>query len=206
MAICKNTEAEARAKQILGAKWANYLRLGIRAYSRVVSYTPLQPVRLLGLKAAGAALGRDIVLAPGVEVLSPWRLSIGSHTNIGRHAYLDARGDLRIGDNVNISAEAAIWTSEHDVQSPTFAMTRGAILIEDRVWVSFRSIILPGVRLGEGCIVAAGAVVTASVPPFSVAAGVPAKIVGLRNRNLTYELGNPKSARHRGRLTTYDPS
>jgi acetyltransferase-like isoleucine patch superfamily enzyme len=138
-------------------------------------------------------------LMPGVEVFSPWRLAVGSHTNIGRHVHLDARGDLKIGDNVNISDEVAVWTAEHDIQAEDFPIIRGPVIVENRVWLCFRSIILPGVRLGEGCVVASGAVVTKDVPPFTVVGGVPAKVIGDRNRCLTYELGEPKAENARER-------
>lgn len=164
-------------------------RLVTRAWMRFISYAPLQTLRLLGLLVAGARIGRDVVLKPGVEVLSPGCLRIGSHTNIGRHVHLDSRGGLMIGDNVNISDDIAIWTAEHDIQSPDFAMTKGPVCVEARVWLCFRSIILPGVTLGEGCVVASGAVVTKDVPPFSVVAGIPAKVIGHRSKELTYQLG-----------------
>jgi acetyltransferase-like isoleucine patch superfamily enzyme len=184
-----NTEAETKLKTLLGARGAAQLRQAVKVCLRLVSYAPFQFLRLLGLKLAGATIGKDVVLSSNVEVLSPWRLTVGSHTNIGRDVHLDSRGDLTIGDNVNISDEVAIWTAEHDIQAPNFPMTRDAVIIENRVWVCFRSTILPGVRLGEGCVVASGAVVTKNVPPFSVVAGVPAKVVGSRNKALTYQLG-----------------
>jgi len=149
-------------------------------------------VRLLGLVTAGATIGRDVVLKPGVEVLSPKGLKIGSHTNIGRCVHLDSRGSLTIGDNVNISDDVAIWTAEHDIQSPEFVMTKGPVVIGPRVWLCFRSIILPGITLGEGCVVASGAVVTKDIAPFAVVAGIPAKVIGGRNKELTYQLGNPR--------------
>jgi acetyltransferase-like isoleucine patch superfamily enzyme len=157
---------------------------------RLVSYAPLQYLRLRGLEVAGATIGRDVVLKPGVEVLSPRGLKIGSHTNIGRHVQLDSRGGITIGDNVNISDDAAIFTAEHDIQSPDFLTTSAPVVIGDRVWLCFRSIVLPGVTLGEGCVVASGAVVTKDTLPFSVVAGVPAKVIGSRRRELTYQLGN----------------
>ena len=166
-----------------------------RSLLRFVSYLPLQFLRLRGLTAAGATVGRNILLKPGVEVLSPGGLTIGSHTNIGRGVHLDSRGGLKIGDNVNISDDVAIWTAEHDIQSPDFVMTTGPVSVGSRAWLCFRSIILPGVTLGEGCVVASGAIVTKDVPPFAVVAGIPAKIVGSRNTNLTYQLGNPKGVR-----------
>jgi acetyltransferase-like isoleucine patch superfamily enzyme len=194
-----NTKNEIRIKKFLGLKMAERLRLAIRAWLRIVSYVPMRSLRLLGLAAAGAKIGNDVILMPGVEVFSPWRLVVGSHTNIGRHAHLDARGDLTIGDNVNISDEVAVWTAEHDIQAEDFPISRGAVVVGDRVWLCFRSIVLPGVRLGEGCVVASGAVVTKDVPPFTVVGGIPAKVIGDRNKCLTYELGEPKAKRTKER-------
>jgi acetyltransferase-like isoleucine patch superfamily enzyme len=188
-----NTENEIRIKNLLGVKMAERLRCAMRAWLRIVSYAPMRPLRLLGLAAAGAKIGKDVILMSGVEVFSPWRLVVGSHTNIGRHAHLDARGDLTIGNNVNISDEVAVWTAEHDIQAEDFPITRGPVVVGDRVWLCFRSIVLPGVSLGEGCVVASGAVVTKDVPPFTVVGGIPAKVIGDRSRCLTYELGDPKA-------------
>ena len=61
-------------------------------------------------------------------------------------------------------------------------------MIGDRVWIAYRAVILPGVTIGEGAVIAAGAVVTRDVGPFSIMAGVPAKKIGERNRNLDYQL------------------
>jgi acetyltransferase-like isoleucine patch superfamily enzyme len=102
---------------------------------------------------------------------------------------LDARGGLAIGTNCNIADEIAVWTAEHDIQAADFAMTVGRVDIRDRVWLCFRSIVLPGVTVGEGSVVASATVVTKDVPPFSVVGGVPAKLIGNRNKLLTYQLG-----------------
>jgi acetyltransferase-like isoleucine patch superfamily enzyme len=190
MNLIEDSRRQTDVLRFPGMKLRRKLSLAIRPWLRLVSYAPFQGLRLAGLRVARAKIGKDVVLAPGVAVHSPWRLSIGSHTNIARHVKLDARGYLKIGDNVNVSEEVAVWTAEHDVQSPEFSMTRAAVVIEDRVWVCFRSIILPGVILGEGCVVASGSVVTKNVPPFSIVAGVPARVIGRRNNSLTYILGN----------------
>jgi len=176
-------------RERLGEKRTAQLSIAIRPVLRFVSNLPIASVRLLGLRIAGAKIGQDIVLLRSVKVISPWRLSLGSHNNIARNVQLDARGYLDIGDNVNISEEVAVWTAEHDVQCPTFSERRSRTVIGNRVWLGFRSVILPGVTIGEGSVVASGAVVTKSVPPFSIAAGVPAKIIGQRNSHLTYQLG-----------------
>lgn len=195
MSIAGNTTTEMRIKSILGERGAAYARFGSAAAVRTLMRLPLQSLRLVALRLAGAHIGEDLVFASGVEVLSPWRLTLGSHTNIGRNAHLDARGDLAIGDNVNISDEVAIWTAEHDIQSPDFVMTRGPVVIESRAWICYRSVVMPGVRIGEGSVVAAAAVVTKSVAPFSIVGGVPARVIGSRNRELTYQLGDPRRSR-----------
>ena len=69
----------------------------------------------------------------------------------------------------------------------------GLVVIIDRAWISCRVVILPGVTVGEGAVVAAGAVVTKNVPPYTIVAGVPAKEVGKRTKDLRYKLCFHKS-------------
>ncbi len=154
---------------------------------------PTHTLRVTGLRLCGASIGPDVALGRGIRVFYPWKLTIAAHTVIGTRVYLDARGGLSIGSNSNISAEAAIWTAEHDIQSSEFAMSEAPVVIGDRTWVCFRATILPGVTIGEGSVVAAGSVVTADVPPFSFAGGVPAQLIGKRNENLVYVLGRRRS-------------
>jgi maltose O-acetyltransferase len=69
-----------------------------------------------------------------------------------------------------------------------FADRGGAVTIGDRVWIGYRAIILPGIEIGEGAVVGAGAVVTKDVPPFTIVAGNPAVKIGDRPRDLDYTL------------------
>ena len=62
---------------------------------------------------------------------------------------------------------------EHDPQSPDFAIRGGPVVIEDYAWIGGRAVILPGLRIGEGAVVATGAVVTKDVPPYTIVGGVP---------------------------------
>ena len=107
--------------------------------------------------------------------------TIGAGTRINRDCCLDARGSLRIGDNVSISAEVMILTASHAIDDPSFRVETRPVVIEDHVYIGARAMILPGVTLGRGSIVAAGAVVTRDVPPLAVVAGLPAKVVGTRS-------------------------
>lgn len=133
-------------------------------------------------------------LAPGVRILSGLWLDcrgqcrIGRNTIINQNCRLDNRGGIQIGSNVSISPHVHILTADHDLSSPGFGGSERPVRVDDRVFIGSRAIILPGVTLGEGSGVGAGAVVTKDVPPGVVVAGVPAVEIGRRPDNLRYEL------------------
>lgn len=118
--------------------------------------------------------------------INRFNIVIGKNTAINRKCYLDSRGGLKIGDNVCVSPEVQIITAQHKVNDPNFAYVTKPVDIHDYVWIGTRAIILPGVTLGKGCVVAAGAVVSKSFPNYSVIGGVPAKLISKRTENLNY--------------------
>lgn len=115
------------------------------------------------------------------------RVKIGAHSAIGRRTYLDGRGELTIGDCVSISPDVQLLTAEHDMNDPDFKSFCAPVTVEDYAWIGTRALILPGVRIGRGAVVAAGAVVTKDVPPLTVVGGVPAKPIGKRNPDMRYQ-------------------
>jgi acetyltransferase-like isoleucine patch superfamily enzyme len=137
----------------------------------------------------GFSFPASSVLYGGAEIRNCQALKIGENTVIGHHAILDARRGIELGCNVNLSTGVWIWTEQHDPNDPDFAIVGGKVVIEDYAWISCRTVILPGVRIGEGCVVGAGAVVTRDMPAWSIVGGVPATVIGQRNRNLRYRLG-----------------
>jgi galactoside O-acetyltransferase len=113
-----------------------------------------------------------------VVIYAPESLEFGDQVDIGEFTHIRANGGLRIGNRVLIAAHVTITTREHPVALPRWAVTTDApITIEDDVWIGAGAIVLPGVTVGRGSIVAAGAVVTANVPPFTLVGGVPAKTI-----------------------------
>lgn len=159
----------------------------------VIGKLPSGALRTLGAKALGMRVSQTAKLYRWREVREGRNITIGDGSIIGMWATLDGRNGITIGKNVNFSSEVALWTLQHDYNSPTFATSGGPIVIGDRAWISFRATILPGVTIGEGAVVAANSVVTKDVPPFTVVGGIPAKKIGERTTDLSYDWTNARS-------------
>lgn len=107
-------------------------------------------------------------------------LKIGNHSNIGPYSYIGCSGYIEIGDNVMMAPRVSLFAENHNFESIDFPMkdqgvTTAPIIIEDDCWIAANSIILAGVRIGKGSVIAAGSVVTKDVKPYSVMVGNPAK-------------------------------
>ncbi len=153
----------------------------------VLGHFPSQQARKLSLRYLfGADIASSAILYGGFEIRSPRKLKIGANTVIGHHVTLDARGGLTIGKNVNFSSEVMIWTAQHDYRDSEFGTMFKPVAIGDYVWLGPRCIILPGVTVGEGAVVAAGAVVTKDIEPYTVVGGVPAQKIADRPKGLNY--------------------
>jgi maltose O-acetyltransferase len=111
---------------------------------------------------------------------------MGRDSVINQKCRLDNRGGINIGNSVSISAEVCILTADHDLQSSEFSGRTSPVVIGDHVFIGTRAMILPGVTIGRGAAVAAGAVVTRDVEPFAIVAGVPARPIGRRPEDLRY--------------------
>ena len=114
--------------------------------------------------------------------------SLGNHSVINGKCRLDNKGGIFIGENVSVSQEVMILSADHDINSVDFAGRNRAVFIGDFVFVGSRALIMPGVTVGKGAVIAAGAVVTKDVEPFAVVAGVPAKVITKRLSELDYRL------------------
>jgi maltose O-acetyltransferase len=122
----------------------------------------------------------------GVRLYTLGGISIGPHTVIDQGARLDGRGGISIGANVNVAPDVYLLTADHDPQSPDFEGRTAPVTIEDHAWIGTRAMILPGVTVGRGAVVGAGAIVTKDVPPYAIVAGSPAKVIGQRSEGLSY--------------------
>jgi acetyltransferase-like isoleucine patch superfamily enzyme len=157
-------------------------------YNGLISRLPSRCLRSTYLKLYLARFGRGTGVQMGCRFLNGRKIFLGDRNVINFDCLLDGRRfSIRTGNDVSIGPEAAILTLGHDPQSPDFADRGGDVVIGDRAWICYRAIILPGVTIGEGAVVGAGAVVTRDVAPLTIVAGSPAKAVGTRTANLGYK-------------------
>ena len=143
-------------------------------------------------KGLGVKMGKNVTIHFRTEIRCPERLTLGDGTIIGDNAILDARRGLAMGRNVNLSSNVSIYTLQHDHRDPNFDCppedrVKFSVEIDDRAWLGSNVVVLPGVHIGEGAVCCAGCVVTKDVEPYAVVAGIPAKKVSERPRNLKYE-------------------
>lgn len=154
-------------------------------------------VRFSGLGTEGLVMGDSVSIGAFSQVIAATSLTepgvgirLGHHVGIGEYAYLGGGGGLRIDDGCIIGQYFSCHPENHQYADPATpirlqGVTRRGIHIGPNCWIGSKVTILDGVQIGEGCVVAAGAVVNRSVPAFSIVAGVPARIIGKRRAEET---------------------
>lgn len=145
------------------------------AVYRIVDIIPLNITRITCLKLMGAKIDWDIAVNHGVHFRMAHRIRICADVFIAEDVILDGRGTLSIGSHVSINSRVQIWTAQHDWESPDFAYVEAPVTIGNHCWISASAIILPGVTIGDGAVIAAGSVVVGDVAPWTLVGGVPAK-------------------------------
>lgn len=174
------------------AHWVKYIYFPITLFRNVfINKIPSRHFRRLIDKAMGARFGKGSFLFRRTELLFPKGLLVGSYSTVGWFTLLDARGGIKIGDNVTVASYVKVITGSHDINSIEFNASFRPVIIENYAWICTGAIICQNVIIGEGAVVAAGAVVVKNVEPYTVVAGVPAREIGKRNRELKYTPTTP---------------
>lgn len=132
-------------------------------------------------------LGEHVCLDRGVDIKAhdDGYIEIGNRTYIGPYSCLTGPGQVKIGQDCLIASHTGIYANNHQFSDPTRkiveqGIVRKGIVIEDDCWLGSGVKVLDGVTIGQGCVIGAGAVVTKDIPPYSIAVGVPAKVIGQR--------------------------
>jgi acetyltransferase-like isoleucine patch superfamily enzyme len=140
-----------------------------------------------GGKEGEIRFGRDTFVAHSSTLRGEGgRMAIGDHVQISRNCYINAAGGVEIGDDTMLGPNAVIVSVNHlhdrfDLLIRKQEVAKKKVVIENDVWLGANTSVLPGVTIGKGSVVGAGAVVTKDIPPFSLAVGIPAKVVGKRD-------------------------
>jgi acetyltransferase-like isoleucine patch superfamily enzyme len=164
--------------------WINRLVYHLGNWQRL---EPLRRLRGWHFSILLSRAGKNLRVAPGVKLFNPSHISVGNDVFIGEGTRFYAWNEtISVGNKVLIAADALITTRNHGFASTGTPMAdqgyrNAPVVIEDDVWIGFRSIILAGVRIGRGSIVAANAVVTKDVEPYTIVGGVPARLIRARS-------------------------
>ena len=151
-----------------------------------INKIPSRHIRKVFDLLLGARIGKKSYLFRRTEVLFPKGLLIGNNTTIGWFTLIDARGGIYIGNKVTIASYVKLITGTHNTKTPNFEANFCPIVIDDYVWICTGATVCANVHIGEGAVIAAGAVVTNDIEPYTIVGGVPAKKIGERNKNLDY--------------------
>ena len=139
-----------------------------------------RPWRIFLLKLFGAKVCWSSNVLPSCRIWAPWNLTMGAFACLSADVDCYTVAPITLGDNATVSQGVRLCTASHDITSKIMELTTDPITIGSNAWVAGWSIILPGVTIGEGAVVAAGAVVTKDVEPWTVVGGNPAKVLKRR--------------------------
>lgn len=140
----------------------------------------------------GMEMGNDCIIWAGNRFNDISSLSMGNNVIVGPGNVFLVRGGIEIGNNVNLSGFSFFISQSHDVNNPYGHTSLAKIRIKDDAWVATNSMIMPGVTIGRGAVVAAGSVVVKDVPDYCVVAGNPARQIGTRSPDIRYRLADTK--------------
>ncbi|MDB4916765.1 MAG: transferase hexapeptide repeat containing protein [Gemmatimonadetes bacterium] len=156
------------------------------------------------LSLQGISLGDNVTIARGAVLVCTGvmanlgvGITIGDRSAVGASSFLGGQGGIHIGDDVIMGPGVRIFSENHvfdalDVPIRMQGERRQGVAISNNCWIGAGALIVDGVSIGEGCVIAAGAVVTSSIPSWSIAAGVPARVI--RSRQAPAEIGHAAPA------------
>ncbi len=150
------------------------------AWAVLCRWTPgwcLNAWRAVVLRAFGAKVGRGCRVDPTCTIWAPWNLAMGDYVCLAPRVDCYTVSPIRLGSKVTVSQRAFLCTASHDISSPTRPLIHAPITVGDHAWVCAEAFVGPGVKVGEGAVTAARAVVIRDVQPWTVVGGNPAKLI-----------------------------
>ncbi len=172
----------------LSTRWrAQAYFLGLAAVNTLHGLLPFV-LRPALYRACGFRIARSATLQGGVRFFHVGRLTVGEGSIVNRGVYLDNRGGLAIGAQVSIAHDCRLYSLGHDIHDGQFTDKPQPVRIDDYCVLFAGAMVMPGVHLGAGAVVMAGAVVTKDVAPGRIVGGNPARDLGERRGVPAYRL------------------
>jgi putative colanic acid biosynthesis acetyltransferase WcaF len=145
-------------------------------------FHPLRPrglswMRVALLRMFGAKIGKNVLICGGVRVHVPWNLELGDYAAIGDKVEIYNLAPIRIGAHTTVSQHTYLCASSHDYTRSDFPLYSLPITVGAQAWIAAGAFVAPGVTIGEGSVVGARSVVLRDIPPWTVAAGNPCKLI-----------------------------
>lgn len=152
-----------------------------------ISHIPSHSMRLFYYREImGFKIGKGSTIYMNCKFDSTKGLEMGVNSVINSGCRIDTRGNLKIGSNVSISEDVIILTADHDELFEHTQKRNKEVIIEDYVWIGTKAMILPGLHIKYGAVIAASATATKDVESCNVVAGIPAKFIKMRANNFNY--------------------
>lgn len=131
--------------------------------------------RAIILRSFGAEIGRAVVIKPHVRIKFPWRLTVSDFCWIGQGVWIDNLCSVKIYENACVSQGTYIGTGNHDWTKETFDLLVQPVTVGAHAWLGARSIVAPGVNVGNGAVLTMGSLAVKNLSQWSVYTGAPAK-------------------------------
>jgi putative colanic acid biosynthesis acetyltransferase WcaF len=179
----------SRSVKLRRILWIPFKLLFLRGTGRVLS-----PLRIYALILFGATIERPALVMDGVKVWHPWSLTLRRYCTLGRGVEVYNFAHITVGEQATVSQETYLCSASHDFEDPTMPLTYSPITISAQSWVAAGCFIGPGITIGEGAVVGAYSVVTKDVPPWTVVAGNPARVLRARQLKSKTDPGARDSA------------
>lgn len=148
-------------------------------------WLPFSGLKASILRLFGASIGTGARIKPGIRIKFPWRLVVGNDCWLGENAWIDNLAMVTLESNVCLSQGVYLCTGNHDWRKPTFDLRLGSIHIQQSAWIGAKSIVGPGVTVGDGAVLSLGSVASTSLESWTIYAGSPARPVKKRLLNRT---------------------
>jgi putative colanic acid biosynthesis acetyltransferase WcaF len=138
-------------------------------------WMPFSTVKVCVLRLFGATIGHNVTIKPGLKVKYPWNLVIEDDVWIGEDTWIDNLALVTIENNCCISQDVYFCTGNHNWSKSTFDLITGEIYVENSSWIAAKSVIGPGVVVGQGVVLCLGSVANKSLNPMTIYSGNPAE-------------------------------